>query len=251
MDANLEEAATILKASRFKIIRRITLPIVMPALLSTFLLVFSSSMSAYAVPQFLGGTDGFAVLTTTMKQFVNSGWYGQGYIMAVFMIIFGVSILAINQYMTGKESPLPPSPARADKSATSKWDRGSTSWQPCWCCFSLFTSILPLITFALESMCVKPGDYSTFTLDYWFSKEVTGSGNGIHGLIYEPQVWNALKNSLLLALCCALIAGTLGILIGYAVAKRRGTKLARLADNLAFLPYLMPSMGNGARRSLQ
>ena len=102
MDANLEEAATILKASRFKIIRRITLPIVMPALLSTFLLVFSSSMSAYAVPQFLGGTDGFAVLTTTMKQFVNSGWYGQGYIMAVFMIIFGVSILAINQYMTGK-----------------------------------------------------------------------------------------------------------------------------------------------------
>ncbi len=40
MDANLEEAATVLKAGRMKIIRRITLPIVMPALLSTFLLVF-------------------------------------------------------------------------------------------------------------------------------------------------------------------------------------------------------------------
>ena len=55
-----------------------------------------------------------------------------------------------------------------------------------------------------------------------------------------------LFNSLLLAISCALIAGTLGILIGYAVAKRRGTKLARLADNLAFLPYLMPSMAMGA-----
>ncbi len=43
MDANLEEAATILKADRKKILWRITLPIVMPALLSTFLLVFASS----------------------------------------------------------------------------------------------------------------------------------------------------------------------------------------------------------------
>jgi len=57
MDANLEEAATILKTSRARIIRKITLPIVLPALLSTFLLVFSSSMSAYAVPQFLGGAS--------------------------------------------------------------------------------------------------------------------------------------------------------------------------------------------------
>lgn len=55
-----------------------------------------------------------------------------------------------------------------------------------------------------------------------------------------------LFNSLLLAISCALIAGTLGILIGYAVAKRRGTKLAQLADNFAFLPYLMPSMAMGA-----
>ena len=50
MDANLEEAATILQTSRAKIIRKITLPIVRPAMLSTFLLVFASSMSAYTVP---------------------------------------------------------------------------------------------------------------------------------------------------------------------------------------------------------
>ena len=42
MDATLEESATILKASRATIIRRVTIPIVMPAILSTFLLIFSS-----------------------------------------------------------------------------------------------------------------------------------------------------------------------------------------------------------------
>ncbi len=45
MDANLEEAATILKTSRYRILSRITLPIIMPAVLSTFLLVFSSCMT--------------------------------------------------------------------------------------------------------------------------------------------------------------------------------------------------------------
>ena len=40
MDANLEEAATVLKASRFKILYKVTLPIVLPALVSTVHLVF-------------------------------------------------------------------------------------------------------------------------------------------------------------------------------------------------------------------
>ena len=54
MDATLEESATILKASRATIIRRVTIPIVMPAILSTFLLIFSSGFSSYTVPVFLG-----------------------------------------------------------------------------------------------------------------------------------------------------------------------------------------------------
>lgn len=246
MDANLEEAATILKASRAKIIWRITLPIVMPALLSTFLLVFSSSMSAYAVPQFLGGSKGFSVLTTTMKQFVNSGWYGQGYIMAVFMIIFGITILAINQYVTGKRKSFTTVTGKSGQISYIKMGPWKYVIAVVLVLLCIFSSILPLITFALESMCVKPGDYSTFTLEYWFSQTTTTANNGLKGILFEPQMWTALKNSLLLAISCALIAGTLGILIGYAVAKRRGTKLAQLADNFAFLPYLMPSMAMGA-----
>ncbi|MBQ0011013.1 MAG: iron ABC transporter permease [Ruminococcus sp.] len=246
MDANLEEAATVLKASRMKIIRRITLPIVLPALLSTFLLVFSSSMSAYAVPQFLGGSSGFTVLTTTMKQFINSGWYGQGYIMAIFMILFGLIILGLNQYATGKRKSFTTVTGKSGQISYIKmgvWKHIAAGIIIALC---LFCSVLPLVTFALESLCVIPGDYSTLTLEFWISKTATSSGNGIRGLFYEPQVWTAFKNSLLLSATCAVTAGTMGILIGYSVAKKRGTFLAKAADNLAFLPYLMPSMAMGA-----
>ncbi len=245
MDANLEEAATILKASRAKIIRRITLPIVMPALLSTFLLVFSSSMSAYAVPQFLGGASGFSVLTTTLKQFINSGWYGQGYIMSIFMILFGLIILGINQYVTGSRKNFTTVTGKSGQISYIKlgvWKYIAAAILVVLC---VFCSFMPLVSFALESCTDIPGDYSNLTLKYWIDPGFP-LNNGLHGLFYEPQVWAAFKNSLVLSISCSFIAGTMGILIGYAVSKRRGSKLAKLADNLAFLPYLMPSMALGA-----
>ncbi|MCQ2398067.1 MAG: iron ABC transporter permease [Sphaerochaetaceae bacterium] len=245
MDANLEEAATILKASRAKIIGKITLPIVLPALLSTFLLVFSSSMSAYAVPQFLGGAGGFNVLTTTLKQFITNGWYGQGYIMAIFMIVFGLAILGINQMVTGSR--------RSFTTVTGKSGQVSYIKLGVWkyivaavlFILCIFCSFMPLVSFALESCTFIPGDYSRLTLAFWIDRGYPVE-NGLHGLFFENQVWSAFRNSLVLSASCAIFAGTVGMLIGYAVARKRGTKLAKAADNIAFLPYLMPSMAMGA-----
>ena len=51
-----------------------------------------------------------------------------------------------------------------------------------------------------------------------------------------------IGNSLLISLVVALIAGTCGILIGYAVAKNKGKKLSNFVSNISFLPYLIPAM---------
>lgn len=244
MDANLEEAATMLKASRAKIIYRITLPIVLPALVSTFLLVFASSMSAYAVPQYIGGT--MKVLTTYMKSFINSGYYGQGYIMAIVMIVFGVAILLVNQYVTGKRKSFTTVSGKSGQVSYINLSAGKYIVGVVIILISLFCSVLPLITFALESCCVVAGDYSTLTLQYWISSTPTDANNGLVGIFHEKQVWRAFGNSLLLSFLCAIIAGSSGVLIGYAVARKRGTRLARGVDSLAFLPYLMPSMALGA-----
>ena len=86
MDANLEEAAQLLHASRLRILRKITLPIVKPAVLSTFLLAFSSSMSAFAVPAFLGMPVRYQVLTTQMYRTLQGLNPGYGYLMALILI---------------------------------------------------------------------------------------------------------------------------------------------------------------------
>jgi len=53
MDSNLEEAALILNTSKSKIFRKVTLPLLRPAILSTILLVFGSAMGSYPVPHYL------------------------------------------------------------------------------------------------------------------------------------------------------------------------------------------------------
>ena len=249
MDANLEEAAAILKASRTKILGRITLPIVMPALLSTFLLVFASSMSAYAVPVFLGSPVRFWVLTTKMYTMLNGNFQGQGYIIAFIMILFGVGILGLNQWFTGKRKSFTTITGKSSQISLVNLRGARMPLSIVLVIILCLIAIVPLITFALESMILMPGDYSpkNFTLDFWVGTGQSALENGMDaGILLNHDVWRTLWNSLRLSIVCSVAAGISGILIGYAIVKRRGSKLSTFVNNFAFFPYLMPSMAFGA-----
>jgi iron(III) transport system permease protein len=68
---------------------------------------------------------------------------------------------------------------------------------------------------------------------------------GNKGMLYNSQIWTAFGNTLLVAILCALCAGTIGTLVGYCVSKNRRSKFAAYVNNIAFLPYLMPSLAVG------
>ena len=245
MDANLEEAATILKATRFKILRRITLPIVMPALLSTVLLVFASSVSSYTVPAFLGIKSGFMTLSLQMKSLINGSQYkGQGYVMATVLMLFSILILMVNQFFTNSRRSFTTVTGKSSQVSLVKLGKvGKPIITTIVVFYAAFFAIIPLISFALESFLEVSGDYSTFTLYYWITSEQTNAYiTGSVGIFRNKEIWRAFGNSLLISIICALIAGTFGILVGYGVAKKRGSRLANYVSNLAFLPYLIPAM---------
>lgn len=245
MDANLEEAATILKATRFKILRRITLPIVMPALLSTVLLVFASSVSSYTVPAFLGTKSGFMTLSLQMKSLINGSQYkGQGYVMAMVLMLFSILILMVNQFVTNSRRSFTTVTGKSSQVSLVKLGKvGKPIITTIVVFYAAFFAIIPLVSFALESFLEVSGDYSTFTLYYWITSEQTNAYiTGSVGILRNKEIWRAFGNSLLISIICALIAGTFGILVGYGVAKKRGSRLANYVSNLAFLPYLIPAM---------
>jgi iron(III) transport system permease protein len=252
MDANLEEAATILDTPKWKIMGRITLPMIKPAILSTILLVFGSAMGSYPVPHYLN-------LTTLSTKYIsmNSKYTGEASILAIIMMVFGVLILGLNQMslksrknyttVTGKSGHL---------SKISVGKAGKYVIAIIFIIITFFTSIWPILLFALETFLPNPGDYSflytrdmaNLTTKWWVTSENIKE-NGMYGqpgILYNSTIWHAFRGTLLLAVVCALIAGTIGTLIGYAVAKNRRSKWANYVNNVAFLPYLMPSIAVGA-----
>jgi spermidine/putrescine transport system permease protein len=56
IDISLEEAAFDLGASRLRTFRSITLPLILPAIVSSFLIAFTTSFDEYAVASFVVGT---------------------------------------------------------------------------------------------------------------------------------------------------------------------------------------------------
>ena len=251
MDANLEEAATILDTPKWKTMFRITLPMVKPAILSTILLVFGSSMGSYPVPHYLG----LATLSTKYVS-LNSKYTGEASILAIIMMIFGVAIMLLNQRslksrknyttVTGKSGQI------------SKINLGRTGRvviAVILIIITFFTSIFPIISFALETFLPNPGDYSflytgdtnNLTTKWWVTSEnVTENGMyGQKGILYNNTIWTAFKGTMLVSVSCALIAGTIGTLIGYAVSKNRRSRWANYVNSVAFLPYLMPSIAVG------
>ncbi len=248
MDANLEEAATILKTPRWRTMLRITLPIVKPALLSTLLLVFASSMSAYSVPVFLGSPVRYYVLSTKMMSLINN-YPGQGYIIAAVMIVFGVTILAINQKITGSRKSYTTVTGKSSQISLVNLRHFNRPIAIVLTIVMILVAVVPLITFALESVIIKAGDYSlsNMTLDFWIGTNLDYLDQGDStGILLSAKVMKALGFSLLLAVTCSVVAGTSGVLVGYGIVKRRSSKLSTIVSNLSFFPYLMPSLAFGA-----
>ena len=172
------------------------------------------------------------------------------------MMIFGILILGMNQMslksrksyttVTGKSGQI----SKINLGKAGKYVIGIVL-----VVLTFFTSIFPIVSFAFETFLPNPGDYSflytgnfaNLTTKWWITRgNDAGALYGQQGILFNDMIRKALKGTLLVAFACAFIAGTIGTLIGYAVSKNRRNKWANYVNNMAFLPYLMPSLAVGA-----
>lgn len=252
MDANLEEAATILDTPKWKTMFKITLPMVKPAILSTILLVFGSSMGSYPVPHYLN-------LSTLSTKYVsmNSKYTGEASILAIIMMVFGVAVMLMNQLsITSRKNYTTVTGKSGQISKINLGKIGKYVIAVILIVLTFFTSIFPIMSFAFETFLPNPGDYSflytgnpdNLTTKWWITSEnFTENGMyGQRGILYNKTIWKAFMGTIWVSVCCSLLAGTIGTMVGYAVSKNRRSKWANYVNSMAFLPYLMPSLAVGA-----
>ena len=202
MDPSLEEASRISGASPVKTLFTVTLPMMMPSLISGALLVFVSAASCYGIPSIIGSPGRVHTVTTRIVEYVSLGQQGLNDAtgMAVFLMVMAIIILFISDVVLAKRQYITVSgksvrPAIVDL----------RSWRiPMTVLVSLFAVIVVFIPFATifsTSFKIDVGKSmfapANFTTSNW--QIVFG----------RVETMNSLKNSLLFA----AVAATVGIVV--------------------------------------
>jgi iron(III) transport system permease protein len=79
IDSNLEEAGELMGASRWRILRKITFPLILPALLSGFIMTFSRVLGTFGGPNVLGVPVRYYTLSTMIRADMRLGDVADGH----------------------------------------------------------------------------------------------------------------------------------------------------------------------------
>ena len=248
IDSSLEESGEILGASRAYILRKITFPLVLPALLSSFILTFSRVVGTFGTPYFLGTPVRYYTVSTQIYANIMNRVPSVGYILAFILIAISSSIIYFNQRLIGKRKSFVTIAGKGFRASLTPLGRLR---QPLLAAVGLLfvvSVLLPFLLILWQTFTLYTSDYSLKNLTplFWIGKGGTTFAEGEAGLLLNPAIIKAAWNSVKLALVASCSAGFLGIFIGYAVVKGRKTRLAHLVEQTSFLPYLVPGIAFGA-----
>jgi iron(III) transport system permease protein len=114
--------------------------------------------------------------------------------------------------------------------------------------FQILVIVLPVGLLLLSTVMLRDGTYSlnNLSLQHWIGARGTIYNHGEPGVLRNPKIWRTAWNSIRLSLWTALFTALLGVILGYAIVKGRGTRLSKIVDQLAYVPYVIPGIAFGA-----
>ena len=248
IDSRLEESGEILGAGRWYILRRITFPLVMPALLSSFILTFSRTIGIFGTPYFLGSPVRFFTLSTQIYSSINNRNSASAFILAFVLVGISSFIIYINQRVLGERKSFVTIGGKGFRAARTRLGKFRYYILAAVFLIILVAAVMPVLLLLVETVSLYSGNYSfkNMTALFWIGKGGTSFAEGEAGILRNSAILYTAYNSIRLALISSLFAGFLGIFIGYAVVKGRKEKISRILEQISFLPYLVPSIAFGA-----
>lgn len=247
INSELEEMGEIQGASKPLILRKITLPLVLPAMLSAVILTFSKAIGTFGTINYLGSPVSFRTLSSELYSNSKSQNTQTAFAMAILMICIASLSVFINQRLIGARKSYATIGGKGGRSTPI----GLGGWKPIVTIilfiFFIVGIIMPVIILILESCMLKEGTYSlsNFTLYYWIGEGDPNIMEGVSGIFKNETFMMSLVNSLKLTLVNGVFGTIFGQMLGYICAKGRGKLHGKLVEQLVFIPYLIPSVAFG------
>jgi len=229
MDASMMEAAASLGAGPWSTFRRVTLPLLAPALWGAALLTFMTALASFSAPYIFGG--GFRVMTTQIVATKLNGDLPTAMLETVALAILAIAGFAVvqrsegNRLVTSVGKGTAP-PLRAIAHPLARRAAAALGWT------LGVVLLLPHLTLIVVSL-VPAGTWTTEAVP-----PVWSLGN--YGALFsEPERLRPLLNSLWMAAAATAGAVAVAALAAH-LAVRRRVVLRRAIETLLALPWAVP-----------
>ena len=234
MDPTLEESARISGAGLLTITRRITLPLVMPSIISGALLVALYSLAHFGVPAILGTEKGIYNIPTKIYEriYASGGSFGAirvGTILSTILVISAALILKLQEGIL-KKRRLPDIGGKKNRPKVLKPRGLKIPLLVISVLYIGFTVILPTVTIFLV------GGLKTYGLPI-ILKNMTW--NNYLKIFQWKMTRDAVWNSLYLSLGAAGVTMLAGTMISYVIVKMK-VRGKFLLQFLGVLPFSLP-----------
>ena len=234
LDASVLEAAQSLGAGRWDTLRRVTLPLLRPALAGAALLVFMTALGSFSAPYVFGG--GFRVMTTQIVATKLNGELPLAMVETVALALIATLGLVLLRRTEGKDvlAALGRGTARRRRPIAAPGAR-TLATTAGWALAVLL--LLPHLTLVLVSL-VPYGTWTTEAVP-----PVLGLVN-YRRLFGEPERLRPLVNSLWMAGASTFAALALALAAGVLVGRprlRNGRGWRGVIETLVALPWALPA----------
>lgn len=229
-DPFIEESAAVMGASRWRILRTLTFPLVAPSIASGALIVFIRALGNVGVPAVLGGD--YYVLPTLIL-FQVEGYFnlnGAAAIAVVNVLLVLVVLLFIRRFSGQKRFVTVTGTAQGARRSAS---RGAKVFAGVYCWGLLLVALLPQIMVVFGSFAEK-----------WTGSLLPSEYGLANYRLILTEVMTPILNSVGLASVATVLALLFGTITAY-VSLRKRFRGRWLIDLTVMLPFVLPGIVTG------
>jgi iron(III) transport system permease protein len=237
LSPTLEEAAQTLRASRGRVFRTVTWPLLRPALANAFLLGFVESLADFANPIVLSGN--FEVLSTKIFFAIAGAQHDPSRAAVLASVLLAFTLLAfwLQQRWLGRLSYVTVS-GKGDSGTPARLPRGL--WLGCFGTAALWISFT-LVCYAVIFIGGFVRDIGRGDMTATASHFVAGFGVewGARGLFFFGSAWDSFFTTIEVAAVSAPLTAVIGLLAAYVITRHRFAG-RRVFEFLTMVSFAIP-----------
>jgi iron(III) transport system permease protein len=225
IDTNVEDMAFSLGAGRWKVFRTVTLPLTVPGLANSFLLLFAASLADFATPLILAGNSFPVLPTDAYLQITGLFDLKGGAVLSFVLLVPALVVFVLQRFWVGRRYYVTitgKSGARTKAKSVSAF-AGRLMLAGC-----LLFSLLILYFYALlvyASIVMALGANHTLTLKHY-------------RVVFTEGV-KAIRDTLWIAGAGMLLGGLYGVVVGYLVGKKKFFSRSAM-EMVSLINYSLP-----------